>query len=113
MKKLTLKYIILGRQAATTLPTFPTLPASSVTAAVTAAPTVANTVVTTNIVTPVGQTCICVPTGSCTGVSNPDGSGLIDIRIVTNVSVRERFFFALKLQSDLRTLFANACLLMC
>lgn len=36
-----------------------------------------------------GQTCICVPTGTCTGTivtSSPnDGTGIIDIRIVNNV----------------------------
>lgn len=40
--------------------------------------------------TPAVQTCICVPTGSCTGTvpttaSGNYGSGLIDIRIVNNV----------------------------
>lgn len=37
-----------------------------------------------------GQTCVCVPTGTCSGTlippGNTDGSGLLDIRIVTNVS---------------------------
>lgn len=36
------------------------------------------------------QTCICVPIGTCTGTVVPvagiDGSGIIDIRIVNNVS---------------------------
>lgn len=32
-------------------------------------------------------TCVCVPNGACVSSANPfDGSGLIDIRIVTNVS---------------------------
>lgn len=78
---------LTGRQAsatiaasattATTLPTFPTL--------------------ATNIVTPVGQTCICVPTNSCntTGQGSPGGEGLIDIRIVTNVVVSEILFIDL------------------
>lgn len=37
-----------------------------------------------------GQTCVCVPTGTCPVATAPqgntDGSGLLDIRIVTNVS---------------------------
>lgn len=64
------------------------MPASP-TAAPTAPATTATTVITPNIVTPTGQTCICVPTGSCQGQGSPDGSGLIDIRIVTNVTVRK------------------------
>lgn len=35
-----------------------------------------------------GQTCICVPTGTCKNTALPqpsDGSGLLDFRIVTNV----------------------------
>lgn len=79
----------LGRQAATTLPTFPTLPASP-TAPASVSPTTATiSSIVPNIVTPVGQTCICVPTGSCntTGQGSPGGEGLIDIRIVTNVTV--------------------------
>lgn len=69
---------MLGRQG-TTLPGFPTLPASLPTA-IAASPVV-------NIVTPTtGQTCICVPTGQCTpsGTGNLDGSGIIDIRIVNS-----------------------------
>lgn len=74
----------LGRQAAqaTTLPT-PATPAATTIA------------VTTNIVTPpVGQTCICVPTGSCntTVPPSPGGEGLLDVRIVTNVSVSQILF---------------------
>ncbi|KAJ6636460.1 Phenoloxidase-activating factor 2 [Pseudolycoriella hygida] len=74
-----------GRQAATTLPTFPTLPG---TPAPPAATTVPPTTAVAAVVTPAGQTCICVPTGSCntTGTGSPGGEGLIDIRIVTNVS---------------------------
>lgn len=63
-----------------------------------------NPSLTVNIVTPTGQTCICVPTGTCntTGTTNPggsvDGTGSIDIRIVTNVrmynhNVVIQFFF--------------------
>lgn len=50
------------------------------------APTTIAATPVVNIVTPDGQTCICVPTGSCTpgGTGNGDGSGLIDIRIVIN-----------------------------
>lgn len=73
----------IGRQAATVLPTFPSLVAS-----VTPVATAAVTPAVPNIVTPVGQTCICVPTGTCniTGGGSPGGEGLIDLRIVTNVS---------------------------
>lgn len=42
------------------------------------------------VTTPSGQTCICVPAGACSStppVGNTDGSGLLDIRIVTNVSI--------------------------
>lgn len=46
-------------------------------------------VVTPATYTGTTQTCICVPTGTCTGTvvqSTPvDGSGIIDIRIVNNV----------------------------
>ncbi|XP_037046275.1 phenoloxidase-activating factor 2-like [Bradysia coprophila] len=61
------------RQGGSTLPTLP------------ATPTTASANITPNIVTPTGQTCICVPTGSCQGQGRPDGAGLIDVRIVTNV----------------------------
>ncbi|KAG4077162.1 hypothetical protein HA402_016149 [Bradysia odoriphaga] len=71
-----------GRQGTTltTLPGFPSLPAS--------VPTVTAGVPVPNIVTPTtGQTCICVPTGQCTPTGSLDGSGIIDIRIVnTGVS---------------------------
>lgn len=45
-------------------------------------------VITPAIVTPApGSTCVCVPTGRCTTTpgSSTDGSGVIDIRIVTGV----------------------------
>lgn len=44
-------------------------------------------VITPAIVTPTpGTTCVCVPTGRCTtSPSTSDGSGVIDIRIVTGV----------------------------
>ncbi len=84
--------ITLGRQATTltTLPGFPTLAAS--------VPTTIAATSLVNIVTPTGQTCICVPPGSCTpGTGTGDGSGLIDIRIVNNpvvsVSTEENFYF--------------------
>lgn len=86
------------------MPTFPTLPATNaptVATAATAAPATvtASAILAPNIVTPNGQTCICVPTGSCQGQGSPDGSGLIDIRIVTNVSVSQIVICSLRLTS--------------
>lgn len=42
-------------------------------------------IITPGVITP-GTTCICVPAGRCTtSPSTSDGSGVIDIRIVTGV----------------------------
>lgn len=65
---------------------FPALPP------VTALPAINNftNILTPQILTPTtGQTCTCVPTGACNITTVPgsvDGTGSIDIRIVTNVS---------------------------
>lgn len=64
----------LGRQATVTvLPGFPTLTTSI-------PPTIINRAT--------GQTCICVPTGSCTPGTGTDG--LIDIRMATKQAVSMR-----------------------
>lgn len=65
----------------------PSLPIFPATAAATTAALPAPLTLSTNSN---GQTCVCVPTGSCpvtaTPQGNTDGSGILDIRIVTNVS---------------------------
>lgn len=38
------------------------------------------------------QTCICVPIGTCPTTGSGDGSGIIDIRIVNNVSCKNNFW---------------------
>lgn len=53
-------------------------------------PTLPPFLTTTTAQSTTGQTCICVPIGTCAGGTTPtnpsDGSGIIDIRIVNNVT---------------------------
>ncbi|KAJ6644657.1 hypothetical protein Bhyg_09626 [Pseudolycoriella hygida] len=80
-----------GRQASP-LPSFPTLsvPVPTTVSVTPVASPLAIPVggISTNIVTPAGQTCVCVPTGACTPgtTGTPGGEGLIDIRIVNNLT---------------------------
>lgn len=59
-------------------------------------------VITPAIVTPTtGTTCICVPPGRCTtSPSTSDGSGVIDIRIVTGVWLIFFLLIVCKFQID-------------
>ncbi|KAJ6644652.1 hypothetical protein Bhyg_09621 [Pseudolycoriella hygida] len=92
----------LGRQASP-LPSFPTLsvPVPTTVSVTPVASPLAIPVggISTNIVTPAGQTCVCVPTGACTPgtTGTPGGEGLIDIRIVNNLTVHTAFLSTLAL----------------